>query len=307
MRKLLVALTLTTLLTVSGLYAQDTLKQGLIQVNGTQLFVKIVGTGDTILVIHGGPGLSHQYLEPHLMPLAKTHTLIFYDQRSSGLSQLSTKPSMNFATFAADIEGIRQHFHISKLHLLAHSWGSLVAATYLLNYPDHVASVIFSDPVPFNHTYARQSNEEAAKRETPADSIKKAEIIASDAFNKGEVAPVEELMMISFSLLFCDTANTHQLHPSLPPTYMVASLSMYGFMQDMKDYDFFPKMKDIGIPALIIHGTCDISPLEADMQLKSCFTNCDVTIFENSGHFPFIEENKKFVKTVNKFYEELQK
>jgi proline iminopeptidase len=307
MRKLLVFISLIICAASGDLHAQDTLKQGLIQVNNTQLFVKIVGTGDTILVIHGGPGLNHAYLEPHLLPLAKTHTLIFYDQRSCGQSQLSVKTSMNFATFANDIEAIRNHFHIQKLNLLAHSWGSLVAATYMLNYPEHVASVVFSNPVPFNQAFAKMSNEEAAKRETPADSIKKAQILNSDLFRKGEVQPVEDLMMLSFRILFCDTAKLHELDPSLPPTYMVASLSMYGFMQDMKDYNFFPKMKDIPIPALIIHGNCDISPLEADLELQKCFTTCDVTIFENSGHFPFVEENKKFVKTVSKFYQDQAK
>ena len=301
MRILLLSL-LCSLMIAGSVQAQDTLKQGLIQVNDTHLFVKIMGKGDTILVIHGGPGLNHGYLEPHLLPLAKTHTLIFYDQRSSGESQLSVKSHMNFATFADDIEAIRKHFNINHLNLLAHSWGCLVAATYMLNYPEHVQSVVFSNPVPFDHTMAEMSAQTAADRETPADSIHKAQLIASDAFRNGDVEPVEELMKTSFKLLFCDTTNLSLLDPSLPSSYMVASLSLYGFMDDMKNYNFFPKMKDIPIPALIIHGNCDISPLDADLRLQKCFTNADVTIFENSGHFPFIEENKKFNKTVSKFF-----
>ncbi|MFZ1634078.1 MAG: hypothetical protein WAT43_09400, partial [Chitinophagales bacterium] len=65
--------------------AQDT--TGLYTVNGTQLYIKIIGEGDPILIVHGGPGLNHEYFLPHLLPLAKNHKLIFYDQRSSGKSQ----------------------------------------------------------------------------------------------------------------------------------------------------------------------------------------------------------------------------
>lgn len=285
--------------------AQDSLSRGLLDINGTQLYVNIVGTGDTILVIHGGPGLSHQYLLPHFTALAKTHTLIFYDQRSSGQSQLSVKSDMNFATFADDIEALRKHFNLRKLHILAHSWGALVASTYALNYPEQVQSLVYVCPVPHSKTLAERSNKEAAARSTPADSAAKSAILTSDAFRNGDVQPIEDLMKISFRLLFCDTANLAKLDPSLPPTYLVASLSMYGFVDEMAKYDFFPKMKDISIPTLIIRGSCDISPEEADTRLQGCFTNASVVTFKKSGHFPFIEQNKSFTKTVNRFYSQL--
>lgn len=299
---LLTAILMGSLLTAG---AQDSTRQEQVKVNGTELFVKITGRGDTILVIHGGPGLNMLYLYPHLQELAKSHTLIFYDQRSSGMSQLSVKANMNLNTFAEDIEGLRKYYHIQKLNLLAHSWGCLVAATYMLNYPEQVRSVVFSNPVPFSKAYAEQSNKEAASRTTTADSLKRIEIFNSDPFKKGEVQPVEDLMLLSFKVLFCDTTKLAQLDPSLPSTYLVASLSMYGFAQDMANYDFFPKMKDIATPALILHGNCDISPLEADTRLQGRFTNARLVIFEHSGHFPFIEENKKWTKEVNKFYDKL--
>lgn len=307
MRNGLLLLTLCLGLSLQPIQAQDSLSAGMVDINQTQLFIKTIGHGDTILIIHGGPGLNHGYLLPHFAALAETHTLIFYDQRSSGKSQLCVKAQMNFSTFADDIEGIRKHFGIQKLNIMAHSWGALVAAHYVLNYPEQVNSLVFVAPVPFNKSLATLSNQEAASRSTPADSASKAEILQSTGFKAGEVEPIEQLMMLSFKILFCDTAKLKNLDPSLPPTYMVASMSMYGFVPEMSNYDLFPRMKDIPVPTLIIRGACDISPEAGDIQLQQRFTNAELVIMKDAGHFPFIEDNKRFTKEVNNFYKDISK
>ncbi len=303
--RVIVLLLLCFCLNSQTLVAQDSLRQGMVDINNTQLYIRIIGTGDTILVVHGGPGLNHEYLHPHLQALAKTHTLILYDQRSSGRSQLCVKTQMNFQTFSEDIEAIRKKFQIKQLNIIAHSWGSLVAANYMLNYPEQVRSMVFISPVPFSKTLAELSNQEAARRSTPADSARKAQILASDAFRAGEVQPIEDLMLLSFKLLFCDTNKLALLDPALPETYMVASLSMYGFAHEMSNYNLFPRMKNIATPTLIVRGVCDISPEEADTQLLERFDNGKLVLLKHSGHFPFVEENKKFTKTLNKFYKKL--
>ena len=280
--------------------AQDT--SGLYPINNTELYLEIMGEGEPILIVHGGPGLNHEYLLPHLAPLAKKHKLIFYDQRSCGKSQLNVKANMNFATFAADMEAIRVFFHIDKLNILCHSWGALPVATFIQNYPDHVKAVAFINPVPFTDEYAMESSRNAASRVSSADSLKRIEIMKSPEFIAGNVKSVSDLMMLSLKQLLCDTANLTKIDPKLPDNYMVASLSLYGFGREMHDYDFYAQIKDNKTPALIIRGTCDISPEIADTKIAGCFTNAKLYVFEKSGHFAFVEENKLFVKRVNKFF-----
>ncbi|MBK7444213.1 MAG: alpha/beta hydrolase [Chitinophagales bacterium] len=284
--------------------AQDT--TGLYTVNGTQLYIKIIGEGDPILIVHGGPGLNHEYFLPHLLPLAKNHKLIFYDQRSSGKSQLSVRANMNFNTFAADIEAIRVLFNIEKLDIICHSWGALPVTTYLQQYPDHVRSIVYANPTPLNNELAGESTIIVQNKISPADSAKRADLMLSEGFKKGDMAVINQLMMLSFKQLFCDTNKLALLDPKLPNDYLVASLSLYGFAADMKKYDLYAQIKDNPTPVLIIRGVCDISPETADNRLKQCFTNAQLFVFEHSGHFSFIEENKLFVKRVNKFYKGLK-
>ncbi|MDR1335170.1 MAG: alpha/beta hydrolase [Holosporaceae bacterium] len=61
-------------------------ESGYVNVERGRLFYEKFGSGEPIIIIHGGPGLDHSYLLPQMLELAKDHELIFYDQRGSGKS-----------------------------------------------------------------------------------------------------------------------------------------------------------------------------------------------------------------------------
>src|SRR5688572_12201670 len=79
---------------------------------GVRLFARSVGAKpDTVIVLHGGPGLTMEYLAEDLTPLAEQHTLIFYDQRGAGRSTLVTdSAALDGERFADDLEAVRRHF-----------------------------------------------------------------------------------------------------------------------------------------------------------------------------------------------------
>src|SRR6201993_929213 len=68
----------------SGVYFTQ---EGYIDANGVMLYYVTLGRGEPLLILHGGPGASHDYFLPYLLPLARTHRLIFIDERGSGKSQ----------------------------------------------------------------------------------------------------------------------------------------------------------------------------------------------------------------------------
>ena len=296
-----------SLLTLSpaASYSQKVVFEGLKEINGTQLYFKVIGDGEPLLVVHGGPGLNHNYFLPHLEKLAKKYQLIFYDQRSAGQSALNIKTHMNLKTFAADIDAIRIEFGIDKLNILCHSWGALPATEYAVTFPNNIKSIIYCSPVPLNTKYAMQANQNAIERTSSADSLKKVQLLASPGFQNGEMATVNELMLLSFKQVFCDTNKLKNFDPKLPDNYLVASLSLAGLMPEMKNYNYYSKLSAIKAPVLIIHGNCDIVTPETDQKLKEALPNSTITTFERSGHFPFIEENKKFTRTVKKFLKKL--
>ncbi len=120
-----------------------------VQNGETRLFCKVIGKGSPLVVLHGGPGMSQVYLLPYMEELAKTHQVIFYDQRGCGQSEGSVnKDTISLAHFIDDIEAIRKHFAIKKITLVGHSWGGHLAMNYAVSHPEMVDKLVLINSTP---------------------------------------------------------------------------------------------------------------------------------------------------------------
>jgi proline iminopeptidase len=118
--------------------------------DSARLYYRVMGRGpDTIIAIHGGPGLDLESIANDFAVLAAKHTVIFYDQRGGGKSTLPKDTStLVAARQVQDLEELRRHFRVARVTLVAHSYGPLLAASYALAHPDRVKRMVFFGPVP---------------------------------------------------------------------------------------------------------------------------------------------------------------
>jgi len=80
------------------------------------------------MILHGGPGASHDYFLPYLLPLALKNRLIFIDERGSGRSQkIENSSAYTVENMVEDVEEVRQELHLGKISLLGHSYGGVLA------------------------------------------------------------------------------------------------------------------------------------------------------------------------------------
>src|SRR6266496_1012602 len=63
------------------------IEQGFVDANGVLIYYEALGQGEPLLIVHGGPGASHDYFLPYLLPLARTNRIVFIDERGSGKSE----------------------------------------------------------------------------------------------------------------------------------------------------------------------------------------------------------------------------
>ena len=105
------------------------------------LFVKVIGHGYPMVLMHGGPSLDHTTLLP-LQPLADQFTLIFYDHRCNGRSEGAEVTSMTWENLTADADALRQALGFDKWAVLGHSFGGNVALEYALRYPQSLSHLI---------------------------------------------------------------------------------------------------------------------------------------------------------------------
>ena len=280
-------------------------EEGLRKINGTQLYIKTIGQGEPLLIVHGGPGMNHTYLSSHFNRLSKKFKIIFYDQRASGKSAVSSPDSISLDSFADDIEGIRNYFKIDKLNIFAHSWGVIPTVSYSIKYPDKVKRLIFCNAIPLNKQFDKEMREAQLSKTSGLDSTDRSIILGSPNFKAGKAIAYKKLLLLSFRNSFEKEANYESLDFDMPENYKAASTALYtGLGKDLSQYDYYEEAKKFSFPVLILHGQSDAIPIAADQKALATISKASLEVFKKSGHFIFIEENKKFSSVVRKFHKQ---
>lgn len=112
---------------------------------GARIHYRVLGSRpDTVVAIHGGPGAGMNSILLDLAPLTESFTVVFYDQRGGGRSELPADTSLLRAEyFVEDLEAVRRHFGLDRMKLFTHSFGSILAARYAERFPDRVDRMVF--------------------------------------------------------------------------------------------------------------------------------------------------------------------
>lgn len=277
-------------------------KEAMMSINGTKLFVKTIGKGEPIIVVHGGPGMNHTYLMPHLHALAKDYQVILYDQRASGQSATPSPDSVSLSFFADDIEGIRKAIGGDKITLFAHSWGAIPVMEYAKRYPEQTRAIIFCNSIPLNKNFDAEMRENQLRKTNGLDSTDRSIIMGSPNFKAGKASAYRKLLLLSFRNSFAKESNFHKLNFDLPTNYVTASGALYtGLGKELSSYDYYPDLKQMTFPVLVMYGEDDAIPLRSQEMITENAPNSQIEVFKKSGHFIFIEERKKFAAVVDRF------
>ena len=274
--------------------------EGISKINGTNIYINVKGKGDYLLLLHGGPGLNHSYFIPHLTELEKSFKVIYYDQRACGKSATPSADSISIKFLVDDIEAIRQKFKIQKLNILGHSWGALLAIHYALQHPTEVNKMIMSNPSMLSREYDEEVAQLLKKNFTKEDSTAQAQIMSGGTLDRRKY---EELFLLSFKPSAYDKGNITKLNLNLPDNFGAANNTLFAAL--MKDpalgQNLYDSLSALKFPVLIVHGSSDIIPFRSIERLNQQLPKSEVTIFKQSGHFPFVEETALYNSTVLKF------
>ena len=275
-----------------------------------QLFYRVYGSGpDTAVVLAGGPALPMSYLDKDLAPLAHGRTLIYFDARGAGFSQLTTDPAMlTMDRHVADLEAVRQHFGIGKMQLIGHSWGAMVAPFYAAAHPQNVDRMVLVTPGPVQTQYDAQFEAERIARTAPAVLQQQGELIGLllSGQSPDPVATCEQLFSIFFPAYFYDPANTANFRGRYcDTTPQGAGLLLFALFAGRaslgQSWDLVPMLSGIPVPALVIHGSGDPIPFASTAAYADALPNGELTVVEGAGHFPWLEQPTEFFTAVNTF------
>jgi proline iminopeptidase len=268
-----------------------------IPVGGAELYSREIGTGIAIIALHGGPDFDHSYLLPELDRLSDSFHLIYYDQRGRGRSADHVQPEdVTLTSDIADIDRVRQYFHLDSVVLLGHSWGTVLALEYALRYPPRVSRLILMNPAPAStDDYRRLRKEWLEKR--PDDMARRKAIAETAAYKDGDPDAVTAYYRIHFKPALARQQDYEKLIARLR-----ASFTREGILKSRAiesrlmtetwaspGYDLLPKLKNLNIPTLVIYSDHDFIPASTAEHITQAMPNARMVTLPDCGHFTFLE------------------
>ena len=125
-----------------------------------KVWTKRMGSGPVkVLLLHGGPGFPHVYLEAmeSFLPQAGIE-MYYYDQLGVGNSDVPDDPSLwTLARYLTEVEEVRQGLGLDHFVLYGHSWGGILAMEYALNYQEHLRGLVISNMTASTASYLKRT------------------------------------------------------------------------------------------------------------------------------------------------------
>jgi proline iminopeptidase len=268
----------------------------LVPVRDTQLFCEIVGHGRVVLAFHGGLGLDHQYLRPWLDPIGRSARLVFFDLRGHGRSGgRDSLAQADHSTLCDDADCLRGQLTTERVFVFGHSYGGILALEYALRYPEHVAGVVLCSTAACA-AHAPVAVAQAGARGLPAAFAALQRTLAAPCASDEELSDNwRTALPLYFHNLQAECAES-----AFAKTIYCADGYNRAFFSWLGQFDVRERLSEITAPSLVLSGADDwiMSPELAGNELTAGLSRAEHVVFQNSGHFPFIEEPERFTDVV---------
>jgi len=282
--------------------------------NGTfRVWTKRVGNNPRIkvLLLHGGPGATHEYFEAFdsYLPAAGIE-YYYYDQLGSAYSDQPDDPALwELPRFVEEVEQVRQALGLDKdnFYLLGHSWGGILAIEYALKYQQHLKGLIISNmmsSIPAYNAYADSVLMPAM------DPSVLAEIKRFEAEGKTDDPRYMELLVPNhyqkhiLRMPASDWPNpvTRAFGHINPKIYVpMQGPSELGASGKLVDWDRTDDLSKITVPTLVIGARYDtMDPAYMEM-MSHRFTEGQYLYCPNGSHMAIYDDQKVYMNGLIRF------
>jgi len=289
-----------TLFLLSCKYKEENNMEGFIEVTGGKVWYKIYGADKKkvpLLILHGGPGASHDYLEP-LSALADERPVIFYDQLGCGNSDRPDNDSLwTVERFVEELKLVRSALKLERVHLLGQSWGTMLAVEYLLREkPTGVLSLTLSAPYLNTKLWIEDQKEWISQLpDSVRNTIEKCEESADYSSSA-----YQEAIQDFYNLHVC------RLDP-WPECLLISmekmGIEVYTFMWGPSEFtmngslgnaDVTDRLSELTVPVLFTCGEFDEATPQTTAFYQSLLPDSELHVFAGASHEHHLEKSVEY-------------
>ncbi len=290
--------------------------EGYVDANGVLIYYKAFGKGDPLMIVHGGPGASHDYFLPHLIPLARTNRLVFIDERGSGRSEKLDDPKQyTVEGMVADLEAVRRALALGRINLLGHSFGGVVAQAYALEHPDQLKHLVlastFHSTKALNDVFVKMKEKMSPELRARIEAMEKAGLYGQGKdYRKGRYT--DDYMTAAWGEGYFPYLYQRKPDAGYDPL-ATGSMSwdlyreMWGshgeFVIDgnLKSVEYADRLPSIKVPTLITVGDHDESDPSIARDMNRLIKGSKLVVLPDSGHMTFVDQPVLFRRAIDDF------
>jgi len=262
-----------------------------------------------LVVLHGGPGLTHEYVDRFKLLAEGGRAVIHYDQIGNGRSTHLRAKGPEFwqvELFLAELANLLGHLGIAdSYHLLGQSWGGMLAAEHAVRCPSGLRALVIADSPASMALWIAEANR--LRADLPAEA--QATLLKHEAegtINSPEYQAATKLFydrhvcrvvpnppdVESIDIALADDPTVY--HTMNGPTE-------FHVVGTLKNWSIIDRLDRIIAPTLLISGRHDEATETVVRPYAERIRDVRWKIFEHSSHMPHVEETALCMQVVGEF------
>ena len=276
-----------------------------------KVWTRRLGSGRTkVLLLHGGPAMTHSYLEAmeSFLPDAGIE-IYFYDQLGCGNSDIPEDTSLwTLERYTEEVEEVRRGLGLENFVLYGHSWGGMLAIEYALRYPQHLRGLVISNMTAGIQAYLKRT----AALQSWLPSNKLARLRALEAKQDYDNPEYERIMMEDlYPLMLC------RIRPWPEPvtrSFRLVNEKIYEQMQgkseflvtgNLKNWERWDRLHEIRTQALTIGAKYDEMDPSDMVKMARMMPNASSFICPNGSHLCMWDDQQTYFRGLIPFLKSL--
>ena len=292
--------------------------ESVLEWDGLHTWHRVVGDLDAaggrvpLVIVHGGPGATHDYLESLAELCRAGRTCVFYDQVGCGRSSHHRDVPRGFWTvelFVRELRALIDSLGFDRYHLLGQSWGGMLGLEHALRGSPGLVSLVLANAMA---SVPRYLEENARLLAALPDGAGRALVVHAAAGTTGdpEFQTAIEMYSRRHRLRLDEVPEplqrTQQAIEADDTVFAAMIGSEFHLTGTLRGWDVGGRLDEIDVPTLIISGAHDELPPALAVDLHAGIRQSELVTFEDASHMTHLEEPQRFLEIVERFLSRIE-